>query len=178
MDRICVYDKDFEIFLDADTIQKRIRWLGTQLNIDYANKCPLIIGILNGSFLFMADLVKEFSGDCEIAFMRLKSYEGTTTTGNIKEILGLPENLKDRHIILIEDIVDTGLTIQHVLATVKAQKPSTVSVCSLLLKPASLQTKISELTYVGFEIPNDFVVGYGLDYNGLGRNINGIYKAI
>ena len=178
MNKITIADKEFELFLDTDIIQKRIRLLGIQLNVDYENKRPLIIGILNGSFLFMADLIKELSIDCEVAFMRLKSYEGSESTGEVKEVLGLPENLQGRDVIILEDIVDTGITIDYVLKRVKKQQPKTVKVCSLLLKPSSLKIEIPDLEYVGFEIPNDFVVGYGLDYNELGRNFTSLYKAV
>ncbi|MET4081066.1 hypoxanthine phosphoribosyltransferase [Pedobacter sp. UYP30] len=178
MNRITIANKQFEIFLDKDMIQKRIRLLGVQLNVDYEGKRPLIVGVLNGSFLFMADLVKELNINCEIAFMRLQSYEGTKTTGKIKELIGLPENIKGRDIIIVEDIVDTGLTISHILKTIREQQPSSVTVCSLLLKPMALKHEVPELGYVGFEIPDDFVVGYGLDYDGLGRNSNDIYKAV
>ena len=178
MNRIKIKDKEFKVFLDTDMIQKKIRLLGIQLNVDYENKCPLIIGVLNGSFLFMADLIKELDIECEIAFMGLKSYEGTETTGKVKEVIGLPDNLENRDVIIIEDIVDTGLTINYVLKTVINQNPKTVKVCALLLKPSSLKVAVEELEYVGFEIPNDFVVGYGLDYSGLGRNLTSIYKLV
>jgi len=175
--KIQVEDKEFEVFLENDNINKRIRLLGIQMNVDYEDKCPLFIGVLNGSFLFMADLIKEINVPCEIAFMRVASYEGTESSGKIKEILGLPEHIRGRDIIVVEDIVDTGLTLNHILKTIKDQEPASIKVCSLLLKPGSLKSPILELEYVGFEIPNEFVVGYGLDYNGLGRNLNDIYRA-
>ncbi|MBC7418555.1 MAG: hypoxanthine phosphoribosyltransferase [Pedobacter sp.] len=178
MKRITVANKEFEIFLDKEMIQNRINQIGGRLNADYQGKCPLIIGVLNGSFLFMADLVKELQINCEIAFIRLRSYEGTKTTGKIKELMGLPEDLKARDIIIVEDIVDTGLTIDHILKRVKEQEPESLKVCALLLKPLSLKKEVPELAYVGFEIPDDFVVGYGLDYDGLGRNSSDIYKAV
>jgi len=177
MNKVQVDDKEFEIFLESETILKRIRLLGVQINLDYENKCPLFIGVLNGSFLFMADLIKEVDVPCEVAFMRVASYEGTESTGNIKELMGLPEDIEGRDIILVEDIVDTGLTLTHILKSLVEKKPASVKVASLLVKPASLKHHISELGYVGFEIPNEFVVGYGLDYNGLGRNLTDIYRA-
>ncbi|MGY3054504.1 hypoxanthine phosphoribosyltransferase [Pedobacter sp. UYEF25] len=178
MDRITISGKDFEIFLDKEVIQHRIRILGAQINEDYQGKCPIIIGVLNGSFLFMADLVKALNISCEIAFIRLQSYEGVKTTGEIKELIGLPQNLKGRDVVIVEDIVDTGLTIHHILKMVWAQLPETLKVSTLLLKPLSLKKEVDELKYVGFEIPDDFVVGYGLDYDALGRNFNEIYKAV
>lgn len=177
MHKIKVVDKEFEILLENDTINKRTRLIGIQLNVDYEGKCPLFLGILNGSFLFLADLIKEINVPCEVAFMRVASYKGTETTGNIKELIGLPDDIEGRDIIIIEDIVDTGLTMKYILKTIKEKNPASVKVCSLLLKPAALQQPINELEYVGFEIPNEFVVGYGLDYNGLGRNLIDIYRA-
>ena len=177
MHKIQVEDKEFEIFLENDTINKRIRLMGIQLNVDYENKCPLFIGVLNGSFLFMADLIKEVNIPCEVAFMRVASYEGTSSSGQVKELIGLPANIKDRDIIVVEDIVDTGLTLTHILKMIKQKNPASVKVASLLLKPTALKYEIEDLAYVGFEIPNEFVVGYGLDYNGLGRNLIDIYRA-
>jgi hypoxanthine phosphoribosyltransferase len=177
MHKIKVEDKEFEIFLENDTLNKRIRLLGIQINVDYEEKCPLFIGILNGSFLFMADLIKEINIPCEVAFMRVGSYEGTESSGIVKELIGLPDDIEGRDIIIVEDIVDTGLTLTHILKTIKERNPASIKVSSLLLKPASLKHQIDELAYIGFEIPNEFVVGYGLDYNGLGRNLNDIYRA-
>jgi len=177
MHKIKVEDREFEIFLESDTISKRIRLLGIQINVDYEGKCPLFIGVLNGSFLFMADLIKEIDVPCEVAFMRVASYEGISSSGKVKELIGLPDDIEGRDIIIVEDIVDTGLTLTHIIKTIKEKKPASLKVSSLLLKPAALQYKIEELDYIGFEIPNEFVVGYGLDYNGLGRNLTDIYRA-
>ncbi len=178
MNKIQLHQKDFEILLENEIISKRTRLLGIQLNVDYEGRCPIFIGVLNGCFLFMADLLKEVELDCEVAFISVASYQGTTSSGNIKEIFGLPKNLAGRDVIIMEDIVDTGLTLQYILERLNAQNPSSVAVCSLLYKPAALLSPIKELTYIGFEIPNEFVVGYGLDYNGLGRNLKDIYRAI
>jgi hypoxanthine phosphoribosyltransferase len=178
MNKIQIHNKDFEIMLENDMISKRTRLIGIQLNVDYENRCPVFIGVLNGSFLFMADLLKEVDIACEVGFIRVASYHGTESTGQIKEAFGLPEDLKDRDVILVEDIVDTGFTLKYILEKVKAQNPASVTVCSLLFKPAALREPIEELKYVGFEIPNEFVVGYGLDYDGLGRNLKDIYRAV
>jgi hypoxanthine phosphoribosyltransferase len=178
MNKIQIHNKDFEIMLENDMISKRTRLIGIQLNVDYENRCPVFIGVLNGSFLFMADLLKEVDIACEVGFIRVASYHGTVSTGQIKEAFGLPEDLKDRDVILVEDIVDTGFTLKYILEKVKAQNPASVTVCSLLFKPAALKEPIEELKYVGFEIPNEFVVGYGLDYDGLGRNLKDIYRAV
>ncbi len=178
MNKIQVADKEFEIFLENDNINKRTRLMGIQLNVDYENRCPIIIGVLNGSFLFMADLLKEMRISCEVEFIKVSSYQGgLTSTGTVKEIFGLPDNLHDRDIIIVEDIVDTGRTINHIIEKVQAQEPASIRVCTLLFKPAALLEPIEELEYVGFEIPNEFVVGYGLDYNGLGRNLCDVYRA-
>jgi hypoxanthine phosphoribosyltransferase len=178
MTKIQVADKEFEILLEKDTINKRTRLIGIQMNVDYENKCPIFIGVLNGSFLFMADLLKEITVSCEVNFIKVASYNGMESSGSIKELLSLPDNLHDRDVILVEDIVDTGLTLKHILDKVHLQNPASIRVCSLLFKPAALLEPIPELEYVGFEIPNEFVVGYGLDYNGLGRNLNDVYRAV
>jgi hypoxanthine phosphoribosyltransferase len=172
MNNIRIADKDFEIFLENDNISKRIRLIGIQLNVDYENRCPYFIGVLNGSFLFMADLLKEVTVSCEVGFIKVSSYQGTSSTGEIKQAFGLPDNLNERDVIIIEDIVDTGFTLDYIIGEIRKQTPASIKVCSLLLKPKALKSPIDELEYVGFEIENDFVVGYGLDYDGLGRNIS------
>lgn len=179
MNKIQVADKEFEILLEKEIINKRTRLIGIQLNVDYEHKCPIFIGVLNGSFLFMADLLKEVTLSCEVSFIKVSSYHGgLESSGTVKELMGLPADLHNRDVILVEDIVDTGLTLKHILAKVHEQEPASVRVCSLLLKPAALLEPIPELQYVGFEIPNEFVVGYGLDYNELGRNLNDVYRAV
>ena len=176
MDKIQIADKEFELFLENDNIAKRTRLIAIQLDVDYEHKCPYFIGVLNGSFLFMADLLKEINTSCEVGFIKVSSYEGTESSGNVKQAFGLPDSLHNRDVILVEDIVDTGFTLQYILKEVYKQKPASVRVCSLLLKPAALKAPIPELEYVGFEIANEFVVGYGLDYDGLGRNLKDIYR--
>lgn len=177
MNSIRIEDKVFEILLENDQITKRTRLIAIQLDVDYESRCPIFIGVLNGSFLFMADLLKEIKISCEVGFIKVSSYSGTESDGKIKEIFGLPENLHNRDIIVVEDIVDTGLTLDYILGEIYKQNPSSVAVCTLLLKPEALKTSHEEVEYVGFEIPNEFVVGYGLDYNGLGRNLKDIYRA-
>ncbi len=174
-----IEDKEFDLLLEYDQIKKRTRFLGIQLNVDYENKVPLFLGVLNGSFIFMADLIKQINISSEISFVKVSSYNGSdTSSGVVKEVIGLDVNLKNRDVIIVEDIVDTGITLSYILELVKAQSPASVSVCTLLLKPNSLQKEIDEIAYVGFEIQNEFVVGYGLDYKGLGRNLTDIYRAI
>lgn len=178
MQKVKVHDKTFDRFLTNDMIGKRIRLLGIQINLDYEGKAPLFIGVLNGSFLFMADLIKEIDLPCEVAFMRVASYEGTASTGKVKELIGLPDQINGRDVIVVEDIVDTGFTLSYILKGIAEKNPASIRVASLLLKPKALQHEIEGLAYVGFEIPNEFVVGYGLDYNGHGRNLIDIYKAV
>ncbi|WP_113637082.1 hypoxanthine phosphoribosyltransferase [Nubsella zeaxanthinifaciens] len=173
-----VHNKEFELLLEEDTIAKRIRLMAIQLNVDYENRNPLFIAVLNGSFLFMADLMKEINLPCETEFIKVASYHGTNSTGSVKDALGMPSNIKGRDIVIVEDIIDTGLTMQYILSEIAKQEPASVSVCTLLFKPDALKVEIPELNYVGFEIPNEFVVGYGLDYDGLGRNLNHIYRAV
>lgn len=176
--KIKVHEKEFEIFIDEATIAKRIATLAAAINEAYATKTPLFLGVLNGSFLFFADLIKGINIPCETEFIKVASYHGTNSTGKIKDALGMPTNLNGRDIIIVEDIVDTGFTMRYVIEQVQKLSPASITVCSLLLKPEALQIELPELKYVGFDIPNEFVVGYGLDYDGLGRNINQIYKAV
>lgn len=176
MNQIEIADKTFELFLENHNISKRTRLIGIQINVDYEHKCPIFIGVLNGSFLFMADLLREIEISCEIGFIRVSSYNGAESTGKIKQAFGLPDDLHNRDVIIVEDIVDTGFTLNYVLDEVRKQGPASVKVCTLLLKPAALKTPIEDLAYIGFEIANEFVVGYGLDYDGLGRNLKDIYR--
>ncbi|ARK10808.1 hypoxanthine phosphoribosyltransferase [Fibrivirga algicola] len=171
---LTVLDKTFVPFIGRDTLQERISELADQINRDYAGRCPLIVGVLNGAVLFTADLLKNLTIDCEITFIRVASYEQTTSTGNIKEILGLTEAITGRDLIVVEDIVDTGMTIAHVCQQLAEKGPASIAIATLLFKPAALKTKV-DLAYVGFEIENQFVVGYGLDYDGLGRNTKDIF---
>jgi hypoxanthine phosphoribosyltransferase len=174
--KIDVGDKQFELFIENDSITKRTRLIGTEINADYEGRCPIFIGVLNGSFLFMADLLKEMEISCEVSFIRVSSYAGTTSSGAVKEVFGLTDDLKNRDVILVEDIVDTGFTMKFILQKLYEQQPASIRVCSLLYKPEAIQVPVKELEYIGFEIPNEFVVGYGLDYNGLGRNLKDIYR--
>ncbi|MDF3077185.1 MAG: hpt [Sphingobacteriaceae bacterium] len=176
--KIQIEDKEFECMLEYDQIKKRIRLIGIQMNVDYEEKVPVFVGVLNGSFIFMADLIKEIDISAEITFIKVSSYEGDASSGLVKKVIGLDYDLKNRDVIIVEDIVDTGATMGFLLEEIYKHKPASVRICTLLLKPDALQHEIPELTYTAFEIPNDFVVGYGLDYNGLGRNLKDIYRAI
>ncbi|MBM3402973.1 MAG: hypoxanthine phosphoribosyltransferase [Bacteroidetes bacterium] len=170
--------KNFELMLELDQIEKRIRLLGIQINVDFENRIPVFVGVLNGSFIFLADLMKEITIASEVTFVKVSSYKGDQSKGKIQEEIGLQMSLKNRDVIVVEDIVDSGKTMQFLLDMIYKENPASVNVCTLLMKPKSLKTKFDEITYVGFEIPDDFVVGFGLDYNGLGRNLNAIYRAV
>jgi hypoxanthine phosphoribosyltransferase len=169
-----VGDKTFALFIDQNAIEERIQALATRINQDYQDKCPLFIGILNGCFIFASDLIKHISIPCEITFIKVSSYHQMNSTGELKELLGLKEDVAGRHLIVLEDIVDTGLTMSEIIGNLQKQQPSSIEIATLLMKPTALQRDIRP-QYVGFEIANRFVVGFGLDYNGLGRNLPDLY---
>ncbi|MDB5112013.1 MAG: hypoxanthine phosphoribosyltransferase [Mucilaginibacter sp.] len=174
-----IADLEFEPLIAFDAIEKRVKTIAEKLNSDYAGKTPIIVGVLNGCFLFMADLVKEITIPCEVAFTKLSSYHGGLKSSRIiNDEYDLLANIEGRHVILVEDIIDTGNTLNYLIAKLEVRKPASISVCTLLLKPDALEHKIDELKYIAFEIEDVFVVGYGLDYLELGRNLKGIYKKI
>ena len=174
-----IADLEFEPLIKAEAIDERIKAMGKQLCVDYKHCIPVFVGVLNGSFLFIADLIKQIDIPCEITFTKLASYYGgTNSTLKIRDDIDFSVDIKNREVIIIEDIVDTGNTAHYFLDKLKVKQPATIKVCSLLLKPASLQKKIEELKYVGFEIENEFVVGYGLDYKEMGRNLKDIYRRV
>jgi hypoxanthine phosphoribosyltransferase len=174
---ITLHDCDFSTYLYEEEIIARITILAEQINQDYEGKNPLFLAVLNGSFMFASDLMKRVTIPCEIAFIRLSSYRDMESSGNVKEVLGLTEDVKGRHVVVLEDIVDTGHTVHNLINQLQAKGPVSVEVASLLLKPDCLQHKL-DVKYVAKSIPNNFVVGYGLDYNGLGRNLRDIYKIV
>jgi hypoxanthine phosphoribosyltransferase len=179
METITLGDKKFEKYIDYQTIEKLISEVAVKINADMADEdIPLIVGVLNGSFMFLADLMKHLNFNCELTFVRVSSYEGTKSTGEHCEVLGLNTNIDGRMVILVEDIVDTGNTVVnlHKMLTEK-HNPKQVKIATMLLKP-NVYNKPLTLDYVALEIPNDFIVGYGLDYNELGRNFRDIYKII
>jgi hypoxanthine phosphoribosyltransferase len=177
--KIKIADLEFEPLIDEKLITERTKTIGQQLNADYQNSTPVFVGVLNGSFLFIADLIKQIDIPCEVAFTKLASYYGGTASKlKIRDDIDLALDIKDRDVVIIEDIVDTGNTLHYLIDKLKVRQPASIKVCSLLLKPASLQKSIEELKYVGFEIENEFVVGYGLDYQELGRNLKDIYKKV
>lgn len=177
MKTINLSDKVFEIFISNLEIKSRTTQLAQQINLDYQSKTPVFIGVLNGCFMFMADLIAQISTNCEVSFVKVSSYQGgTITSGKVDKILGLAVDIFGRDVIIVEDIVDTGKTLQFLLNEIIALKPASINVATLLLKPDALETPIPQITYTGFNIENQFVVGYGMDYNNLGRNLNDIYK--
>lgn len=177
MSTIRVHDKQFEPYLDASTISERIKSLAAQLSADYTGKKPLFIAILNGSFMFAADLFKELTIDAEICFIKLASYKGTKSTGHVITAIGMDMDIFGREVVILEDIVDTGKTLSEFLPQLTHQQPATMKIVALLHKPEATVFPI-RIDYLGFSIPNKFVVGYGLDYDGLGRNIREIYKLV
>ena len=174
MDRVQVKDKAFRISIPEAEIKKRVKAVAEEISKDMAGKNPLLLGVLNGAFVFAADLIRELTIPCEISFVKLVSYQGTTSTGTIKEVLGINEDLTDRHIIIVEDIVDTGQTMKRMIETLGTRNPASVSVCALLMKPDKLQVEL-DVRYCALKIPNDFIVGYGLDYDQGGRGLKDIY---
>lgn len=175
--QVTLHDKDFSIYISAEEIAGINSRIARQLENDIEEENPVFIGVLNGSVLFAADLVRELQMHCEITFVRLSSYTGTASTGNVKTHLPLNENIEGRTVVIVEDIVDTGLTVKHLLEMIRAKKPKDVKVATLLYKPDAFKGGY-KVDYIGKEIPNEFVVGYGLDYDGLGRNLKDIYKII
>lgn len=176
---IKIADLEFEPLIPFETIQKRIAEIAQQLNADYADKAPVFVGVLNGAFMFMADLLKEVTIPCEVAFTKLSTYHGgLKSTKTINDEYDLQVNIEDRHVILVEDIVDTGYTLNYLIAKLEVRRPASLTVCALLQKPDALEHEINELKYVAHKIENEFVVGYGLDYMELGRNLKGVYKRV
>lgn len=171
---IQVKDKRFAVSIPSERIQAEVKRVAEQINKDYEGLSPIFLAVLNGSFVFAADLLREITLPCEVSFVRLASYQGVSTTGTIREIMGLNLDITGRPIIIVEDIVDTGLTMAHMLETLKTHNPSSIDICTLLLKPGKLQVDL-DIRYCCLQIPNDFIVGYGLDYDGFGRNTKDIY---
>ncbi len=175
MDKVKILDKSFDIFIDEKTIQSRVAELGKQISSDFQDQTPIFLSILNGSFMFASDLLKETNIDCKISFLKMASYLGTKTGGAVKQLIGLNEDIKGKPVIVLEDIVDTGITIENIIKQLKAYDPSEIRIATLLFKPEAYIKDI-KLNYIGFEIPNKFIVGYGLDYDGFGRNLKHIYQ--
>ncbi len=177
MSVIKVHDKTFEIYLSEKIILKRVKEIAAGINKDYAGKRPLFIAILNGSFMFASDLFKQLNIEAELCFIKLASYKGMKSTGNVITSIGLEVDLFNKEVIIVEDIVDTGKTLHNFLPKLLHQQPASLKIATLLHKPEATEYPL-QLDYVGFEIPNKFVVGYGLDYDGLGRNLKEIYQLV
>ena len=170
-------DKRFAVSIPEADILRQVDRVAAEINRDLKDKNPLFLSVLNGSFMFTADLMKRISIPCEISFVKLASYQGLASTGKVKEVIGINEDLTGRTIVVVEDIVDTGHTMQRLLESLGTRRPKEIHIATLLLKPDKLQVDL-DIEYVAMQIPNDFIVGYGLDYDGLGRNYKDIYTVI
>lgn len=177
MSRVRIKDKTFETSISEAEIKARVKELADRLNKDLADKNPLFLAVLNGSFIFAADLLREITVPCEISFVKLASYQGVTSTGKVREVLGINEDLEGRTIVIVEDIVDTGRTMKRMIESLGTRHPASIHICTLFVKPDKLEESL-DIEYAAFSIPNDFIVGYGLDYNQQGRNLKEIYTLV
>lgn len=177
MKSIKVHDKEFSIFINSEEIQNAVVKVAEQINFDLKDKNPLFLVVLNGAFMFAGDLMKIVNIPCDISFVKLSSYIGTKTTSTVRELIGLDEVLHERTVVIVEDIIDTGITMGVTIEKLKKLEAADVKIATLLFKPDAFRMNY-EIDYIGMKIPNDFIVGYGLDYNGHGRNIPEIYKII
>ena len=174
---ITVKDKQFILSISNEEIQKNIQKVADRINADYAGKEIFFIGVLNGVFMYAADLLKKITVPCQISFTKVASYQGTQSTGTIKQLIGMPEGIEGRHVVILEDIVDTGFTMREILNQLQAHKPADIKIATLLFKPNSFKESYN-VDYRAMEIPNAFIVGYGLDYDGYGRNLPDIYTVV
>ncbi len=174
---VSVLDRKFKKSISEKEIDSAINRIAEQMNSDLEGKNPLFISILNGSFMFTSDLMKKVTVPCEVTFVKLSSYQDMESTGNVKQILGLSEEIEGRTVVVVEDIVDSGYTMQDILAYLKGKNPKEIKVATCLLKPDALKVDV-QVDYTAMKIPNDFIVGYGLDYNGYGRNLKDIYTVV
>ena len=177
MDTIQIKDKRFTPFIPEERILKEVARVASEINRDLEGTNPLFLSVLNGAFMFAADLMRNLTIPSEISFVKLASYAGTSSTGKVKELVGLNDDIEGRTVVIVEDIVDTGVTMKHLLETLQARKPKEIRIATLLLKPDKLKVEL-DIHYVAMRIPNDFIVGYGLDYDGLGRNYRDIYTVM
>jgi len=174
---IQVHDKKFRLYLSEEEIQREVSRIAFEMNRDLAESDPIFLGILNGAFMFAADLYKQLEFPCQITFLKMASYSGTYSTGSVKQLIGIGQDLKDRVVVVLEDIVDSGVTLETIIRQLSGYQPREIRVATLLHKPDAAVTKV-RLDYVGLEIPNDFILGYGLDYDGYGRNYREIYQLV
>ena len=177
MSRVTIKDKTFETSIPESVLLEHVKAVAAQINKDMEGRNPLFLAVLNGAFMFAADLMREMTIPCEISFVKLASYQGTASTGKVHEVLGINEDLSGRHVIIVEDIVDTGLTMQRMVESIGTRNPASVSICTMLFKPDKLQVDL-DIKYVAMRIPNDFIVGHGLDYDQQGRNLRDIYNLV
>lgn len=177
MSIVKIKDKTFRTSISEAEIKQRIKELAQRLSKDFEGKNPLFLGVLNGAFMFAADLMREMTIPCEISFVKLASYQGTTSTGKVKEVIGINENLTDRTVVIVEDIVDTGGTMKNMIESLGTRNPASIHICALFVKPEKLKEPL-DIEYAAFSIPNDFIVGYGLDYDQQGRQLKEIYTLV
>ena len=177
MSTIKIKDKTFRTSIPEAVIKQRVKELALTISKDMDGKNPLLIGVLNGAFIFAADLIREMTIPCEISFVKLASYQGTTSTGKVQEVLGINENLSGRHIIIVEDIVDTGRTMKQMVESLGTRNPASINICTLFVKPEKLEEPL-DIAYAAFSIPNDFILGYGLDYDQAARGLKEIYTLV
>ena len=177
MSTVKIIDKTFKTSISESEIKVRVKAVAARISQDMEGKNPLLLGVLNGSFIFAADLMREMTIPCEISFVKLASYQGITSTGKVHEVLGINEDLTNRHVIIVEDIVDTGRTMKQMIESLGTRNPASVDICTLFVKPDKLQENL-DIKYAAFSIPNDFIVGYGLDYDQQGRNLKEIYTLV
>lgn len=177
MSVIKIKDKTFKVSIPEAEILKKVKVVADRINKDMADKNPLLLAMLNGSFVFAADLMRMITVPCEISFVKMSSYAGTASSGKVKQLIGLNEEIKGRTVIIVEDIIESGLTMQTLLEQLKEKEPESVHICTLLLKPECLKVPL-DTEYVAIEIPNDFILGYGLDYDQQGRNLRDIYTVV
>jgi hypoxanthine phosphoribosyltransferase len=176
-DVVQVHDRHFELFISEEQIQTEVSRIADQMNRELADKDPIFMGILNGAFMFASDLYKQLTFPCQITFLKLASYSGTQSTGSVKQLIGINLDLKDRTVVVLEDIVDTGITLETIIRQLSGYEPAEIRVATFLHKPEATVREV-QLDYVGMKIPNDFILGYGLDYNGYGRNFRQIYQLV
>ena len=177
MDSIKIKDKSFRVSIPEAEIKTRVKALAEQMSKDLEGKNPIFLAVLNGAFIFAADLLREMTIHCEISFVKLASYQGTTSTGKVKEVFGINENLSGRTVVIVEDIVESGQTMKQMIESLGTRNPTSVHICSLFFKPEKLKEELT-LDYVAFRIPDDFILGYGLDYDGLGRELKDVYTIV
>ena len=177
METLQIKDKKFAVSIPESEIRRQVKRVAEEINRDYAGREPLFLAVLNGSFIFAADLMREVRLAAQVSFVKLASYEGTSSTGAVSEVIGLNADVEGRDIVIVEDIIDSGLTMRHLTEMLAKRHPRSVEICSLLVKPENLKVDL-DIRYRCFDIPNDFILGYGLDYDGYGRNTRDIYTVV